>query len=378
MKPENLLMVANSDHDADMLYAVRMFVPEPFIFFRVKGRDHIVLSDSELDRARKQVRHCRVLALSQWQRKLDGDRRGQAASVAHVVHQIAREHRLKRFVVPASFPHGLARELRRLGIRLKVKSGPMFFADREFKSAEEIKKISATLMMAEVGLAEGIHALRNAKIGPGRRLLHHGALLTSEKLRAIIEIAIIHAGGTANQTIVAGGGQACDPHESGHGPLKAHEPIVIDICPRSRKTGYFGDITRTVVKGRASEGVRRLYDTVRRGQELALRQVRPGVSAREVHQAVVAFFTAEGYRTGKRGGRLQGFFHGTGHGLGLEIHEPPRINATTTQTLCDGHVVAIEPGLHFPELGAVRLEDVVHITRKTGRNLAKFEKVLEV
>src|SRR5438093_1780886 len=179
---------------------------------------------------------------------------------AAIIRQILREKRLKKIFVPGSFSLGLARELRRLRIKVKIRSG-CFFPEREFKHADEVKKISAALMMAEVGLAEGIQALKNAKIGRNARLLYHNVPLTSEKLRAIIDIAIIQAGGLAAHTIVAGGKQACDPHERGHGILRAHEPIIIDVFPRSQKTGYYGDITRTVVKGRASQAVHQLYQT---------------------------------------------------------------------------------------------------------------------
>src|SRR5205814_9369520 len=187
---------------------------------------------------------------------------------------------IKRLFVAGSFPHGLARDVRRLRIKVRVKEGN-FFPEREFKSADEVKKISAALMMAEVGLAEGIQALKNARIGKSRRLMYHNIPLTSEKLRAIIDIAIIQAGGLASHTIVAGGRQACDPHEQGHGVLRGHEPIIIDIFPRSQKTGYFGDITRTVVKGRASEAVRRLYLAVARAQDIGFQRMESGVAGAE-------------------------------------------------------------------------------------------------
>lgn len=369
-------MVGDSEHDANMLYAVGMFVPDPFIYLRLNGRCHIVMTDLELDRARKQAAHCRVLSLSQYTKKLK--QQGiKSQGYPAVIRQILRENRIKRVFVPASFPHGLARDLRRLKIKVKVKEGN-FFPEREFKSADEVKKISASLMMAEVGLAEGIQALKNARVGKNRVLMYHNVPLTSEKLRAIIDIAIIQAGGLASHTIVAGGRQACDPHEQGHGALRANEPIIVDIFPRSQKTGYFGDITRTVVKGRASEGVRKLYHTVSRAQEIGFARLETGVAGAEVHQAVKEFFDSEGYKTGRRNGRMQGFFHGTGHGLGLEIHESPRVSATSSDYLRAGHVVTVEPGLYYPELGGVRLEDVAYLFGGRPRNLTKFEKALEV
>jgi len=376
MKRDNLLMVAESEHDANMLYAVRMFVPDSFIYLRINGKCHIVMNDLEIDRARKQARHCRVLSWTHYVNKLKRNR-VKSPGFAAVIREILQEKRLRKVFVPGSFAHGLARELRRLRVKVKVREGH-FFPERELKTADEVKKISASLMMAEVGLAEGIQALKNSRIGKKRRLMYHNVPLTSEKLRAIIDIAIIQAGGLAAHTIVAGGKQACDPHEQGHGVLRAHEPIIIDVFPRSQKTGYFGDITRTIVKGRAHDAVHQLYQTVARGQEIAFEQLEANVCGVEVHTAVRKFFDQEGYKTGKRNGRLQGFFHGTGHGLGLEIHEAPRLSATSIDTLRDGHVVTVEPGLYYPELGGVRLEDVAYITGNSPRNLTKFEKVLEV
>jgi Xaa-Pro aminopeptidase len=301
----------------------------------------------------------------------------QQPSLAHVIRLVLQRARLSKVFVPQNFPLGLAQQLRRLRVRIEVKPGGLF-PEREVKTAVEVKKISAALMMAEVGLAEGIQALKNAKVGRNRRLFYHNVPLTSEKLRAIIDTAIIQAGGLANHTIVAGGKQGCDPHETGHGVLRANEPIVLDVFPRSQKTGYFGDITRTVVKGRASEALRKVYHTVERGQEVAFEQMKHKVPGREVHQKVQDFFGKEGYKTGKIDGRMQGFFHGTGHGLGLEIHEAPRIGTNSPDILHTGQVVTVEPGLYYTELGGVRLEDVALITGNGPRNLTKFEKVLEV
>jgi Xaa-Pro aminopeptidase len=376
MKGENLLMVADSERDADMLYAVGMFVPDPFIYLRLNGKCHVVMSDLEIDRARKQARHCRVLSWSKYRQKLKRDG-VKSPGFAAVIRQVLREKRLKKILVPAGFPHGLARELRRKGVKVRVREDP-FFPERQFKTADEVKKISAALMMAEVGLAEGIQALKNARIARDGRLYYHQVPLTSEKLRAIIDVAIIQAGGLAAHTIVAGGRQGCDPHECGHGVLRAHQPIIIDVFPRSQRTGYFGDITRTVVKGRPTEAARRLFDTVARGLELGFSRMEANTPAVEVHEAVQEFFEREGYKSGRRNGRMQGFFHGTGHGLGLEVHEAPRVGATSADVLRAGHVVTVEPGLYYPEIGGVRLEDIACVGSGRAKNLTKFEKVLEV
>ena len=359
-----------------MLYAVGMFVPDPFIYLNFGGRPLVVMSDLEIDRARAQAPHCRVVSLSAYQRKLRAAGVNKV-SLPQIIRLLLREKKTRRAVVPDNFPFGLARDLKKLGIKLKPCTG--FFPRREIKSADEVKKISAALAMAEVGMAEGMEVLRRSKIARDRKLIYHGVPLTSERLRSVIDCAILQANGLAANTIVAGGRQGCDPHERGHGPLRAHEPIIVDIFPRSQKTGYFGDITRTVVRGQASEGVRKLYATVLEGQKIAFEKVRAKVKSSEVHKAVQHFFMRQGYKTGRRDGRMEGFFHGTGHGLGLEIHEAPRVGATSTEKLRPGHVVTVEPGLYYPELGGgVRLEDVALVTANGAKNLTRFEKVLEI
>ena len=374
--PENLLLVAASEHDANMLYATGMFVPDPFIYLRAGGRAYIVMSDLEIDRARKQAPHCRVLSLSHYQRKLRRagvERPGFAEVIAAVLH----ERGVREVVVPEEFPFGLARDLQRRKIRARARRGS-FFPEREQKSAVEISKLVEALRMAEAGMAAAKRVLWATKTGKGRQLIYRAAPLTSERLRAAIDTAIIQAGGLASHTIVAGGEQGCDPHEPGHGPLRAHEPIILDIFPRSQQTGYFGDFTRTVVRGRASEAVRRLYATVEAGQNVALKMIRPGVPTAAVHQAVVEFFEQQGYKTGKRNGRMQGFFHGTGHGLGLEIHEAPRMGLNSAGELKAGQVVTVEPGLYYPGLGGVRLEDVAVLSPTGCEDVTKFEKMLEI
>jgi Xaa-Pro aminopeptidase len=185
----------------------------------------------------------------------------------------------------------------------------------------------------------------------------------------------LRAGGLPANTIVAGGDQACDPHERGFGPLKADSLIILDIFPRDAKSGYFGDMTRTVVRGRASAEQRRLWETVREGQEMALKKMKPGVDGLNLHNEVKQLFADRGYPTEVRAGRQVGFFHGTGHGLGLEIHEFPRFQKTVFKP---GQTLTVEPGLYYPGLGGVRIEDVVVVTKSGTRLLSRFEKRLEI
>jgi Xaa-Pro aminopeptidase len=179
-------------------------------------------------------------------------------------------------------------------------------------------------------------------------------------------------------TIAAAGNQGCDPHESGHGPIRAHALIIVDVFPRLTATGYHGDMTRTFLRGRASAAQRRLVATVRAAQSLALAAVRAGANGRDVHNRVAGYFTAQGYPTRRTSRGSIGYFHGTGHGLGLAVHEPPRLAGTVDYELKKGAVVTIEPGLYYPGLGACRLEDVVQVTTGRPRLLSHYHYDWEI
>jgi Xaa-Pro aminopeptidase len=147
----------------------------------------------------------------------------------------------------------------------------------------------------------------------------------------------------------------------------------MDVFPKSSKTGYYADITRTVVKGKPSDALRRVYDTLLAGQELGLHMVTAGASGKAIHTAIQDLFERAGYHTGMVDGRMQGFFHGTGHGVGLEVHEPPRISRTN-DILQPGHVVTVEPGLYYLDIGGVRIEDTVLVSSAGCKNLTTFPK----
>jgi Xaa-Pro aminopeptidase len=178
-------------------------------------------------------------------------------------------------------------------------------------------------------------------------------------------------------TIIAGGVQACDPHNEGSGALKAGEPIVMDVFPRHVASRYFADMSRTVLKGKARPQMKRLYDAVLAAQEEAIASVRDGADGQKIHAQVNRRFEDAGFKTGLVNGRMQGYFHGTGHGVGLDIHEPPRISKSGSR-LQAGQVVTVEPGLYYPEIGATRIEDMVLVTEDGCRNLTQFPKVLEI
>ncbi|MDE3085015.1 MAG: M24 family metallopeptidase, partial [Verrucomicrobiota bacterium] len=246
-----------------------------------------------------------------------------------------------------------------------------FFPEREIKTDAEARAIREGNRCAAAGIAAAEKTLRASKI-KNRKLFWCGAPLTSERLKIAIETACLEAGGVSLDTIAAGGDQACDPHARGTGPLRAGALIIVDVFPRVSATGYHGDMTRTFLKGRASDGQRALVAAVRAAQKLALQHIRAGASGCAVHKQVADYFETYGYKTehGKKGS--VGFFHGTGHGLGLEVHEPPRMGTTADLPLKKGAVVTVEPGLYYPGLGGCRIEDVVQVTDTAPKMLSKF------
>jgi len=369
-----LLLVAASEGDSNMLYAVGFFVPDPFIFFQHKNIKFAVMSDLEIDRAKKQANVDRVLSLSQYQKKLR--KLGNAPTIADILDLLFRERGIRSLIVPANFSALLADQLRAKGYSVQIKRDP-FWPEREIKDNVEVKQITESLRVARLGLEAGIRTLKRAKTKHDGYLYLNGTRLTSEMLKTAVNTTIMAQGWLPSHTIISSGNQCVDPHHEGSGPIKANTSIIFDIFPRSQQSGYFGDLSRTVVRGRASDKLKEIYAAVQAGQRIGFDDIRDGVNGKQVHQKILDLFEARGFHTGKIKGRMQGFFHGTGHGLGLDIHEPPRI-APVDATLRAGHVVTVEPGLYYLGVGGVRLEDVVLVTANGNRNLTDCPQFLEI
>src|SRR5256712_2302065 len=368
-----LLIVAVSEADPDMLYATKFFAPDPFIFLQKNGKRTLILSDLEIDRGRKQAKADEFVMFSQLEREVQGKSK-KAPPYEKVLAHFLRKRGIRSAIVPSNFALGYAQELTANKIRVRATNG-LFWPEREAKSEKEIEMIGRALRITETGLKRAIEVLKASKPGAGKRLRWSGKTLTSEMLRAEIDSTILRAGGIPTGTIVAGGDQACDPHERGYGPLYADSLIILDVFPRDGKTGYFGDMTRTVLRGRASDAQRKLWKTVKAGQALALKKIRAGVDGMTIHKAIQEFFAKRGFPTEIRKGRRAGFFHGTGHRLGLEIHDHPRLQKVT---LKDRQVLTVQPGLYYPGLGGTRLEDVILVTKTGCRILSRFPKQLEI
>lgn len=374
-KDKNILMYAASGLDADILYGTNFDCPDPFIFLRTKsGKKHLVMSDLEIDRARANSSADKVHSLSDYAERAR-KRFKKTPGTAEILATVLRDFKVRKVSVPESFPVGVADGLRKLGVKVSPIPSP-FYPERIYKTAAEVELIRNAMRVTEKGMKAAIDALKRSQIKDGYVMLD-GKRLTAEALRGIINTTVLADGYIPSGTIVAPGRKGCDPHDRGSGPIKANQPIIIDIFPRSEETRYFGDLTRTVVRGKASERVKKMFAAVRDGQRLALDMIKHGVKARKVHGAIVRLFEERGFPTGPKNGRMQGFIHTTGHALGLEIHEPPRI-AMNNITLEKGMVLTVEPGLYYYPTGGIRIEDTLAVTKTGIDNLTRFPKFLEI
>ena len=227
---------------------------------------------------------------------------------------------------------------------------------------------------AELAISDTLAILAEARIVDDR-LIYRGVPLTSERLRTEMDAAFIKDDYVADSTIIASGPGGSDPHWMGSGPIRPHQPLILDVFPQNRNTRYFGDVTRTVVRGEPAPDVVAMFESVAKAQSIALDMIRPGVNGRDIHRAVHASLAEDGY--GENGPHKARLTHGTGHGLGLEVHEEPRLSDVDYELL-EGDVVTVEPGLYDPEIGGVRLEDVVVITATGHRNLNRLPKDLVI
>jgi len=371
---EATLIIASSESDSNLFYATRFMAPDPFIYLEVAGRKILVMSDLELDRAKKEASVDEIISSTSIVSRLK--KRGESKiNSTKIVDFLLKDRDIKKLLVPGDFPIQYADTFRAAGYEIQVGKDP-FYPQRMIKSKDEVEAIAKTLRHTEQAIEAAISILKRSKI-KGKYLIHRGKRLTSEDIKQVINVSLMEAGCIAAHTIVSCGKQCVDPHDQGSGPFLAHQSIIMDVFPHSSGKRYFADTTRTVVRGKASAKLKKMYHAVAEGQEIAFRQIRHGAHGKKIHTDISNYFESLGFKTGTIGKRIQGFFHGTGHGVGLDIHEPPRISIVD-DVLKAGQVVTVEPGLYYADAGGVRLEDMVLVTKTGCRNLSKLPKVLEI
>lgn len=367
-----VLLVGTALENADLRYASGFDAVDPVVHLREGKKDFLIVPMMELGRARREAkRGVRVLTPSDLRVKKKERRRISSWMIA-----LLRERRLRRVMVSPSFPIGIAQRLHRAGIRLVVAKRAAF-PEREVKSAREVECIREAQMAAAAAMRFAIQKISRSRIDHAGFLVEHGRVLTSEDVRRAIDLKLTELDCVARDTIVACGELSADPHARGDGPMRAGEPIVIDIFPQHKIHGYWGDITRTIVRGKAPVELRRMYNAVNAAQKAALHSVKQGAQTGKIHEVVHRLFVARGFRTEVQNGHAEGFTHSTGHGVGLEIHESPSLSPGPSR-LKAGNVVTVEPGLYYRKIGGVRIEDTVVVTKTGFKHLAKAPCRLEV
>jgi Xaa-Pro aminopeptidase len=379
-----LLFCADGYRFPDVYHTTRFLSPDPIIALEDVEAVVIVTSSLEEGRAKKESR---ATAVINWDRygaqELSAKGMQGPELTATVIKRFLDERKLERVAVPAYFSLGIADQLRAMGVELVVQTD--LAERRRAKRPDEIAAIEAAQRATEEAWQQGVDALRRASVRKDGALELDGAVFTAERLRAIVESALLERGCASDGTVCAPGPQAADPHKVGDGPLHAGEAIVMDIFPQHKVTRYWADMTRTVSRGDPPPEIARRYEVVRRAQDVGIAALRPGITGREVHELVEDVIWEAGYDTLRPGQKKdptdptpRGFIHATGHGVGLELHEAPNVSRGGSKPLIVGDVVTVEPGIYDPVLGGVRLEDMLVITERGSRNLTRAPRQLLV
>jgi len=379
-----LLFYADGYKFPDVYHLTRFLAPDPIIALEQDGDVVIVASPLEEGRARKESRAREVFSFDTFGAKeIAKTAETREELDAEIIKRFLASRGARRVAVGTYFPLGMAERLRAAGIEIVVDRA---LSDRRrAKRPDEIVALEATQRATEDAWTRGVDALRRSTARRDGTLELDGEPFTAERLRGIVESRLLELGCVSEGAIIAPGKQAADPHMIGTGPLRAGEAIVMDIFPQHKATRYFADMTRTVSKGEPAAEIAKMYEITKRAQDVGIKALRPGVTGREVHELVEDIIWEAGYDTlrpgqqrSKDGGAPRGFIHGTGHGVGLEIHEMPTVGRAGTMPLVPGDVVTVEPGIYLPEIGGVRLEDMLVITETGSRNLTRAPRQLVV
>ncbi|MEA1985052.1 MAG: Xaa-Pro peptidase family protein [Euryarchaeota archaeon] len=376
----NILQKNNSDaflmrgdsNDADLYFSTHFLTSDPFTYVQTKGKTEILLvPDMEKGRAKMESRVLEIRTLEDYgyRTKVKATKDGPLA-YCEILAELLQQEDVRRILVPYDFPHYTAQTLKERGFTVTPIQSP-FREIRAQKSEAEIGNIRSVQNACEQAMGAAIEAISTADVVDGV-LFEQDEELTSQHIRATIEHRLLDYGCEAESTIVACGKGSANPHWEGEGALLANEPIVIDIFPRSKTNRYYADMTRTVIRGTASDKLEDMYKAVVAAQDKGLEMVRPGVTCGEVHSAVCDELEKRGYATTRNNSQV-GFIHSTGHGVGLDIHEFPNVGDNDI-ALKEGNVITIEPGLYYPDVGGLRMEDLVVVTTDGCENLNHFEK----
>ena len=376
-----MLLFGETYHHPNILYRTGFLAPDPVVVVDRGGGDTVLwASVLEEGRARKEARVGKVRSTAE----LDfADKMRTAGSEQDawslLVEEICRTHELAEISVDSDFPTLIADHLRTRDVEVRPRAD-LYRRERRIKTHAEIDCIERAENAGMAALQKAIDIIASAEIVDGL-LCREGKPLSGDDLIRAVETDLVENGFGTEDSICCGGPESADPHRSSSAVLRAGLPIVLDIFPYDKRTRYWGDMTRTVVRGTPPPEVALMWDAVKEAQQAGLDATRPGGNGRDVHLACCNVFKEHGYGSATQGFRdiesEARFIHGTGHGVGLEIHEYPRIGDVDV-TLEPGDVVTVEPGLYDPRFGGIRIEDLVVVTETGYRNLTTLPKLFRL
>jgi Xaa-Pro aminopeptidase len=376
----DVLVYADTMRSPELRHEVPLPVPDPFLYVERDGERHAVVTSFEIDRIDALGVGVKTHPLEEFG---NDELLAQGLSRDDVARRVAlnacRSLGLVEAAVPPTFPLELADFLRAEGLSL-TPDRALFDARRRVKNEFELAGIRRAQRGCEAALDAARELLRRAEPSNGSPLVVDGEPLTCERIKLVVESVFGEHGLSAEEFVVAHGPQTAIGHDMGSGPIAPNEPIVFDLFPRDRESGCFSDMTRTYVVGTPDDELVRYRELCREALDRALAEIRPGVAGSELHRLVCDFFHEHGFPTqlSKQPGEVlsEGFYHGLGHGVGLEVHEKPALGRGSDE-LVAGDVVAVEPGLYRQGYGGCRLEDLVLVTESGAENLTDYPYDLE-
>lgn len=385
----SMLLHSESCKNANMFYLTKFLAPDPFIFLKRIDEDPLmVVSQMELSRAKKEsiVKNVRSIADYDYLRIIKSASDPKIGGMKFVASVAKKELGTSKHVyVPPAFPTMLADALRKEGLKITPKFDVLEKA-RETKEPEEIEAIKSVQKTVEEATSKAIEFIADAEVGVDGTLLfrENGKKkpLMVGKIRATFDHVFADKGCAAEEeTSITCGPKSAIPHYSGDATdvLKANQTIVFDVFPRSVKKRYVSDMTRTIVKGRAPKAVKKMFETVFQVRGAVLDAAKAGVPGNKMQELCCDIFEKIGYETVRGGKKIsRGYLHSIGHGVGLDVHEGPSMGEFSKNQLEEHNVVTVEPGLYDPEIGGVRIEDIVEVTNKGCNNLTEMDICLEV
>jgi Xaa-Pro aminopeptidase len=375
----DVLIYGDSVRSPELRHEVPVAIPDSFLYAEKGDRGVVILHSLEIPRVREEAPDLEILPLE----RLGSDELfSQGLQGWEIQLELAlracRELGIERAAVPETFPVGHADHLRANGIELTV-DRDLFNDRRRAKNETELQGIRKAQRACEAALDASRELLRRAEAN-GAGLEVDGEPLTCERIKRVIEEVFADHDVEGSEMIVSHGPQTAVGHNMGSGQIAPNEPIVFDLFPKDKATGCYADMTRTYVVGQPSDELKEWHRLVKEALDTSTAGVKPGVNGRKLYEQVCDIFHGAGYKTqlNKQPGEVleDGFFHGLGHGVGLEVHELPNMGRVG-HDLVPGDVVTIEPGLYRSGYGGLRLEDLVLVTNDGCEVLTDYPYDLE-